>query len=62
MNEAKKEKLIRALRLIERITRPESDDLGYCNANLLDDVMGVHAIAERTLRLACGASKRARRA
>jgi len=49
MNKAKKEKLIRALRLIERITRPDKE-IGHANTDLLSTLLHVHEVAEANLK------------
>lgn len=48
MNRTNKDKLLRALRLIERITRPERET-GHANTDLLSAILHVHEVAETTL-------------
>ena len=47
--EAETAKVIRALKSIERISRPEKG-LGYCNIDPVDLLITIHQIALRTIK------------
>ena len=49
MKNTKAEKLLRILKRIEKLTRPEGDELGYSNSSLLDIVMATHGLASSTI-------------
>ena len=49
MRNTKAEKLLRILKRIEKLTKPEGDELGYSNSSLLDIVMAAHGLASSTI-------------
>jgi hypothetical protein len=49
MKNTKADKLLRILKRIEKLTRPEGDELGYSNLSLLDIVMAAHGLASSTI-------------
>ena len=49
MKNTKADKLLRILKRIEKLTRPEGDELGYSNSSLLDIVMATHGLASSTI-------------
>ena len=49
MRNTKAEKLLRILKRIEKLTRPEGDELGYANSDLLNIVMATYSLASSTI-------------
>ena len=49
MKNTKAEKLLRILKRIEKLTRPEGDELGYANSDLLNIVMATYSLASSTI-------------
>ena len=49
MRNTKADKLLRILKRIEKLTRPEGDELGYANSDLLNIVMAVYSLASSTI-------------
>ncbi len=49
MKNIKADKLLRILKRIEKLTRPEGDELGYSNSDLLNIVMATYGLASSTI-------------
>jgi len=49
MKNTKADKLLRILKRIEKLTRPEGDELGYSNSSLIDIVMATYSLASSAI-------------
>jgi hypothetical protein len=49
MKNTKADKLLRVLKRIEKLTRPEGDELGYSNSSLIDIVMATYSLASSAI-------------
>jgi hypothetical protein len=50
MKNIKADKLLRVLKRIEKIARPDWDEVGYANSDLLEIVMKVYGLTVLTLQ------------